>query len=826
MANVVLALMAKLGLDSSEYEKGLEDASNEAKGFGSKLVGGFKTAVKVGTAVTSSGFAVMTKQALDAYSEYEQLAGGVETLFMDSADTIKAYADEAYSKAGLSANEYLETVTNFSASLIQATGRGEQQNIEELEARLDEEYKLQKRAYEDEYKAAQDAWKEKLSQAKKNGSANYKELQKQRDEDLKSLKRNNQDKLEALKAANKEQIAAAEEANNASVTTTESLKVAADTANRAIIDMSDNANKMGTSMEAIQNAYSGFSKQNYTMLDNLKLGYGGTKSEMERLIADASKMTDIQKDLNITVDEGNLSFDNIVNAIHIMQTSLGIAGATADEAKGTIEGSLNTMKGAWSNFITGLGREDADMGDLTDKLITSAETFLQNAMPRIKKIVGRIVDAIKSALEEKFPVATSIISGFLDVVKGLFNWITDNWELVVAGIVGITTAVGVFALQSTGIAGLKAAFMGLEVVQKAVAAAQWLMNAAMNASPIGILVTILAGLVAAFITLWNTSEDFRNFWIGVWEAIKEVAGAVLEAVIGFFEGAWETIKGVWEGVTGFFGGIWDGIKGVFGAVGDWFKDKFEGAKNLAVSAWDNAKEKFEEKRKLVEAGFEAIGGWCKDTFGKAKDLAVSAWDNAKEKFAEKRELVKAGFEGIGNWFSTTFTKAKENATNAWSNVKSLFGGIWDKIKSAFNIGDALQWGKDMIDNFINGIKGMIGAVGDAVKGVADKVKSFLGFSEPEEGPLSNFHTFAPDMMQLFAKGVRDNEDMLTNTVASAFDFSDIISDATPTASVSVTGSAAGNGGQFIIPIYIGGDKVDEKIINAIDAYNYRTGGRS
>ena len=320
--------------------------------------------------------------------------------------------------------------------------------------------------------------------------------------------------------------------------------------------------------------------------------------------------------------------------------------------------------------------------------------------------------------------------------------------------------------------------------------------------------------------------------LGLIQAIPEIIAAILQAMgpIGeglmeLFSHAFDLVKGIWEGAVGFFGGIWDGIKGAFGAVGGWFQEKFEGAKNLAVGAWDNAKEKFEEKRKLVEAGLESIGSWCKNTFEGAKNLAASAWDDAKEKFAQKRELVKAGFEGIGNWFSTTFTNAKNNATNAWSNVKSLFGGVWDKIKSAFNIGDALQWGKDMINNFINGIKGMIGAVGDAVGGIANKVKSLIGFSEPEDGPLSNFHTFAPDMMNLFAKGIRDNEDMLQDTVSDAFNFKPEIMADVNSANMKLAG-AGGNGGQFVIPIYIGGDKVDEKIISAIDAYNYRTGGRA
>ena len=144
MANVVLALLAKLGLDLSEYKKGLNDASDEASGFGEKFGKVIKGATAIGTAVTTSGFAVFTKKALDSYAEYEQLAGGVETLFGESADTLKDYADAAYSEAGLSANEYLDLVTSFSASLIQATGRGEQQDIEALKANLDVAYKEQK----------------------------------------------------------------------------------------------------------------------------------------------------------------------------------------------------------------------------------------------------------------------------------------------------------------------------------------------------------------------------------------------------------------------------------------------------------------------------------------------------------------------------------------------------------------------------------------------------------------------------------------------------------------------------------------------------------
>ena len=215
------------------------EAAGESSGrtAGSRFAAGLGTALKVAGAVTgvmAAAAAALGKAVLDAYGNYEQLVGGVETLFGQSSDTVLQYANRAYQTAQISANDYMETVTSFSASLLQSLGG-------------------------DTAKAAEYA-------------------------------------------------------------------------DMAIIDMADNANKMGTSMESIQYAYQGFAKQNYTMLDNLKLGYGGTKSEMERLIQDAAKLTDVQEELGVTVDANSMSFENIVAAIHVMQGSLGIAGTSAEEA--------------------------------------------------------------------------------------------------------------------------------------------------------------------------------------------------------------------------------------------------------------------------------------------------------------------------------------------------------------------------------------------------------------------------------------------------------------------------------------------------------------
>ena len=242
-----------------------------------------KTTATMVTAATGA-VAALTKASVEQYAEYEQLVGGVETLFKNSSDKVMEYANNAYKSAGMSANEYMNTITGFAASLLQGLGG-------------------------DTEKAAQ-------------------------------------------------------------------------IGNMAVEDMSDNANKMGTSMEMIQNAYQGFAKQNYTMLDNLKLGYGGTKEEMQRLLADASKLSGVEYSI------GN--FSDIIEAIHVVQTELGITGTTALEASTTIEGSFNSMKSAWTNLLTGMADDNANFDVLVDNLVNSMSSFGQNLLPRVEIAINGI----------------------------------------------------------------------------------------------------------------------------------------------------------------------------------------------------------------------------------------------------------------------------------------------------------------------------------------------------------------------------------------------------------------------------------------------------
>lgn len=317
-------LFVKIGADTSEADKGIDETGKKTSGLGEKIKNGLAAAGKaavVGVTAAATAVGALGTKAVQAYADYEQLVGGVETLFKDSQDEVMEYANNAYKTAGLSANEYMETVTSFSASLLQS---------------LDGD-----------------------------------------------------------------------------------TSAAAEKANLALTDMSDNANKMGTDMTSIQNAYQGFAKANYTMLDNLKLGYGGTQAEMQRLLEDAEKISGIKYDIS--------SYADIVDAIHVVQTEMGITGTTAKEAASTIQGSFGMVKAAWKNLVTGLADPDQDLGTLVGNFTDSVVVAGNNLIPRIQELLPRIVEAVTSlvgTVSEQLPallesVLPSLIEGATSLIAGL-----------------------------------------------------------------------------------------------------------------------------------------------------------------------------------------------------------------------------------------------------------------------------------------------------------------------------------------------------------------------------------------------------------------------
>ena len=343
VANAYVNLIPSAEGFSSKVEKaiseGTEAGGKKASAGLSNLASGF--AMGIGQAAFNTVEALgskvvdVAKSAITSYKDYEQLIGGTETLFGNAAKYVEDYANVAFKTAGLSTNEYLETLNGMAAALNQSTG---------------------------------------------------------------------------------------------------SIWQSARLGNQAVIDMADNANKMGTSMEMIQNAYNGFSKQNYTMLDNLKLGYGGTKQEMQRLLEDATKLSGIEYDIN--------SYADIVSAIHVIQEEMGIAGTTSKEATETIEGSLNMVKSAWDNLIAGLGKDDADLGNLIDKLLNSIfgtdkeKGFLDNLLPRVETIISGINEftvqlssRLPGIAAELLPQLTTML---LSMVTNSINSLNDNLDEMVA----------------------------------------------------------------------------------------------------------------------------------------------------------------------------------------------------------------------------------------------------------------------------------------------------------------------------------------------------------------------------------------------------------
>lgn len=514
-----------------------DEASKNLSSITSKLGNGLKTAAKIGTAaVTAASTAVvaLTKNAVENFAEYEQLVGGVDTLFKESSQKLQNYAKEAYKTAGMSANEYMATATGFSASLLQSLAG---------------------------------------------------------------------DTAEA-----------------------------ADYADRAIRDMSDNANKMGTDMELIKNAYQGFAKQNYTMLDNLKLGYGGTKEEMERLIIDASKMTDVQKELGITVDASSGSFSNVVNAISVMQKSLDIAGTTAKEATMTIEGSLNSMKAAWQNVLTAFIATDMSLEDEINNLVETIAPasgeggVINNLLPRIEialEGVGSLIDALFPVIIDKIPtiiesILPRIAQSAVNIVQSLGRGINENKDSLVATAFTVinTLVTGLLALLpdiiETGlnlvIALAKGIAENLDTLMPAVVdtimkiveilTAPDQLSELLDAALV-LLLALSEGLVDALPKLVNAAVTLVSGLVQFLlkpENISKLIGAALQIVLaivgGLIAAAGELLVGVGKMIStikdGFKNTNWGDVgRNIINKILAGLKSAWESVKSWFTNAWNN-----------------------------------------------------------------------------------------------------------------------------------------------------------------------------------------------------------------------------------------------
>lgn len=677
----------------------MKDATNSASKMSSVMKDIGSSAIKVGKGLAVAGAAAATavtalvSKSVGAFADYEQLTGGVETLFGAGGRSVEEYAqsvgksvsdiqgkydslmsaqnavlenaNKAYMTAGMSANEYMDTVTGFSASLISSLG----------------------------------------------GDTNK----------------------------------------------------AADYANSALVDMSDNANKMGTDMESIKNAYQGFAKQNYTMLDNLKLGYGGTQEEMKRLLSDAEKLTGQRYDIS--------SFADITQAIHAIQTQMDITGTTAKEASTTISGSWGSLKAAFQNVLVGL-TTGGDMFDQSlDALINTAVTFGQNIIPAIKGAlsgVGYLIEGLAPVIGETIPplindLAPTLANSAVSLISSLVNGLTQNAtqfseclsNMIIVAVAGISTVVPQLLDAASKI--VSNLMQGLtnsmpQIVNGAVTLIEGLVNGLVNNIPLLIMgavqlvaslanglianlpriidagVNLITGIVSASYSMMpqiiqNGMQLVVNLAVGLVRAIPQliaalprITGAIVKGFksVNWFDLGLQLIKSIWEGIKSIGSEMWNGVK-------EKTSELWGGVKNVVSEKLNNIKSTYDAHgRGLKGATFAAIEGvkeYYRTGYDAINQLTGGKLGEVVNAVGEKMEVVKGKFsEAFGNVKNTVMTIFEnikngitEKISAAVNKVKEIFGSIADKVSEV--------WGK---------IKGIIKAPKIVQKGTV----SIAGVSTP------------------------------------------------------------------------------------------------
>ena len=677
----------------------MKDATNSASKMSSVMKGIGSSAIKVGKGLAVAGAAAATavtalvSKSVGAFADYEQLTGGVETLFGAGGRSVEEYAqsvgksvsdiqgkydslmsaqnvvlenaNKAYMTAGMSANEYMDTVTGFSASLISSLG----------------------------------------------GDTNK----------------------------------------------------AADYENSALVDMSDNANKMGTDMESIKNAYQGFAKQNYTMLDNLKLGYGGTQEEMKRLLSDAEKLTGQRYDIS--------SFADITQAIHAIQTQMDITGTTAKEASTTISGSWGSLKAAFQNVLVGLTTGEDMFDQSLDALINTAVTFGQNIIPAIKGAlsgIGYLIEGLAPVIGETIPplindLAPTLANSAVSLISSLVNGLTQNAtqfseclsNIIIVAVAGISTVVPQLLDAASKI--VSNLMQGLtnsmpQIVNGAVTLVEGLVNGLVNNIPLLIMgavqlvtslanglienlpriidagVNLITGIISASYSMMpqiiqGGMQLVVNLAVGLVRAIPQliaalprITGAIVKGFksVNWFDLGLQLIKSIWEGIKSIGSEMWNGVK-------EKTSELWGGVKNVVSEKLNNIKSAYDAHgRGLKGATFAAIEGvkeYYRTGYDAINQLTGGKLGEVVNAVGEKMEVVKGKFsEAFGNVKNTVMTIFEnikngitEKISAAVNKVKEIFGSIADKVSDV--------WGK---------IKGIIKAPKIVQKGTV----SIAGVSTP------------------------------------------------------------------------------------------------
>lgn len=704
-------------------------ARSALSSIGGAAVAAGKLAVAGLGAVTGAVTAV-GGAALGAYADYEQLSGGVETLFGSSASTLKGYADEAYRTAGMSANQYMTQATSFAASLVQSVGG-------------------------DTAKAAEYA-------------------------------------------------------------------------NMAMIDMSDNVNKMGSDMQSVQDAYQGFAKQNFTMLDNLKLGYGGTKEEMQRLIADANKLRAEQgKTADLTID----SYADIVEAIHTVQEEMGITGTTAKEASTTISGSIGMAKAAWTNFLTGLGRDDVDFSQLTNQLLESIGAVAKNVAPRVAIIGKSIIQAFPSVLSGLGSVLAPIVSEALSTA----------WNIAVQALAGLgiklpTVDSSQFMAAFQQVASfVGAAIDGIKGAVSTLASAFAPAFAAMQAALAPIIAQVSSALLPALSVIGAALGNLAAAVLPVISAAIQAMAPVIATAIGAVVSLASTIS---TGLAPVINGIASLIQAVLPVIQQLFTQWGASIQAVVSAAFTFVESVVTSAMNVINAVIGTVlalikGDWEGVWSGVLNILQV-VWDGMIATVQSCIQLVSStidsalsfikgvwnsAWSALGSFLDSAWDGFVSAVTGGNEQVMSILGGLPGKIIGLF--ADAGSWlidsGRALLQGFADGVMGAVGWVGDQISGALGTIRGLFPFSPAKEGPFSGrgYTTYSGKaLMRDWAKGMASEESVVRKTVKSALGGAS----AMLSAGVSVTGAPAAAGAGGNVYITVDGRQVDgdQRIRRAVE----------
>lgn len=626
MSTNAFDLQARVSLDTSQYEKGLKEASADFSTFSDSVKDSFGKLAKVSTAAlgaAAAGVTALVKDSVASYGEYEQLVGGIETLFGQSADKVLENADKAFETAGMDVNKYMETSIQSAASLINALGGDTEK--------------------------------------------------------------------------------------------------AADLMNMSIIDMSDNVNKMGTTMESVQNAYRGFSRGNFTMLDNLALGFSGTKEGMQELLDKAEQISGIKYDIS--------SYSDIVEAIHVVQTEMGITGTTAEEAADTITGSIGSMKSAWKNLVIELAKPDGDVSKAFSRLGDNVGGVIENTLPKVENALSGVGDLIAAAapqvtsglkrllpkvLPSLLKTATSLVTsvgssviqampelvsasgemikelfkGFEKMDLGPFNWLKEDALTIVTDIKDVFKSIDFDRLKDAFLNVGLSLNKAMERIGDGVTWASENVIAPLLTWAGNDVIPNMFDALAGAIDLCTTAIDlFKTPALAVWDGfLKPIAEGAGDVIVGTFDLMGKALGGLAEEFDGVdWSGYWDDINN-----GEFFAN------------W--------------KSGFEEIEKW------------FSNHDNDIEDFFDVSDIGNAWrefWEGVGG----SVYETQERWTNAFTLMKETYT----------EFAEDFQIGKDIIRGAIQEIKDKFNEFVEAWRTGWDVIK---GFGEEIDDSFSNSNTVA------------------------------------------------------------------------------------